>query len=290
MQMPGMDGETLGKAIRSDGRFASLTMIMVTSIGQRGDARRMESAGFDAYLSKPVRVSELLDCLTIVLAGKRDPLRTRPIVTRHSAREQHQEHAAFSGKQGRILLAEDNTVNQQVALGILSQLGLHADAVADGSEAVRALEMLPYDLVLMDVQMPVMDGLEATREIRSPHSAVLNRAIPIIAMTAHAMKGDREKCLDAGMNDYVTKPRMMESLWQSTAAGDRETAHRHAHSIKGAAGNVSSKSIVEVAIEMEHAAKSGNLEIITSRRRELEKRFESFRKVVKEMNHENTDS
>ena len=106
----------------------------------------------------------------------------------------------------RILLAEDNITNQQVAVGILKKLGLRADAVANGAEAIKALETLPYDLVLMDVLMPEMDGLEATRQIRNPQSAVRNHQIPIIAMTANAMQGDREKCMEAGMNDYVSKP------------------------------------------------------------------------------------
>jgi CheY-like chemotaxis protein len=112
----------------------------------------------------------------------------------------------------RILLAEDNITNQQVAVGILKKLGLRADAVANGAEAVKALEALPYDLVLMDVQMPEMNGLEATRHIRNPQSAVRNHQIPIIAMTAGAMQGDREKCLEAGMNDYVSKPISPQAL------------------------------------------------------------------------------
>jgi CheY-like chemotaxis protein/HPt (histidine-containing phosphotransfer) domain-containing protein len=111
-----------------------------------------------------------------------------------------------------ILLAEDNITNQQVALGILKRLGLRADAVADGTEAIRSLETTPYDLVLMDVQMPEMDGFEATRRIRDPRSAVLNHRIPIVAMTAHAMQGDRERCLEAGMDDYVTKPISPQAL------------------------------------------------------------------------------
>jgi len=112
----------------------------------------------------------------------------------------------------RILLAEDNLTNQQVALGLLKRLGLRADAVADGSEAIKALETIPYDLVLMDVQMPEMDGYEATGRIRDPMSAVLSHAIPIIAMTAHAMQGDRERCLEAGMDDYITKPIAPDAL------------------------------------------------------------------------------
>ncbi|MFZ4441113.1 MAG: response regulator, partial [Syntrophales bacterium] len=127
------------------------------------------------------------------------------IVTRHTISEMRR--GVF-----RILLAEDNITNQQVAVGILKKLGLRADAVANGAEAVKALETLPYDLVLMDVQMPEMNGLEATLLIRNPQSAVRNHQIPIIAMTAGAMLGDREKCLEAGMNDYVSKPIFPQAL------------------------------------------------------------------------------
>jgi PAS domain S-box-containing protein len=120
----------------------------------------------------------------------------------------------FAGRRARILLAEDNITNQQVALGILKKLGLSADAVADGKEALKSLETVPYDIVFMDVQMPEMDGFEATRIIRSADSNVLNHSVPVIAMTAYAMQGDREKCLKAGMDDYVSKPVMAQVLAQ----------------------------------------------------------------------------
>ena len=155
--------------------------------------------GFTAFLTKPARQSELFGCLSAVLAGTGASRPAAPTVTPHTVREMRRASV-------RILLAEDNITNQQVAVGILKKLGLRADAVANGAEAVKALETLPYDLVLMDVQMPVMDGLEATRLIRNPKSAVRNHEVPIIAMTAHAMQGDREKCLESGMNDYVSKP------------------------------------------------------------------------------------
>ncbi len=198
MQMPGMDGATLGEAIKADPVLRDTRLVMMTSMGRRGDARRLEEIGFAAYLPKPVRQSELFDSLAVVLAGAA-PRSGRSLVTRHSIREIRRGNL-------RILLAEDNIVNQQVALGILRKLGLSAEAVANGAEALQALETIPYDLVLMDVQMPEMDGMAAARRIRDPRSAVLDHDIPIIALTAHAMVDDREKCLDAGMNDYLCKP------------------------------------------------------------------------------------
>jgi len=131
------------------------------------------------------------------------------LITRHPPRKALPQ---LHGHRARILLAEDNITSQQVALRILSKLGLRADAVANGAEALKALESIPYDLVLMDVQMPEMDGIEATRRIRSPRSAACDPRVPIIAMTANAMAGDRQKCLDAQMNDYVSKPVSPQSL------------------------------------------------------------------------------
>ncbi len=223
MQMPGMDGESLGRIIHADKRLADTRMVMLTSMGMRGDARRFQEIGFVAYATKPIRHQEFKTVLSLVLTDRDvTEATTRPIVTRHTARETLN---LFAGCNARILLADDNITNQQVALGILKKLGLRADVVANGMEALKALENLPYDLVLMDVQMPEMDGIEATRVIRNwksetgedrDHRISSDRSrisrIPIIAMTAHAIQGDRKRCLEAGMNDYVTKPVSPQAL------------------------------------------------------------------------------
>lgn len=203
-QMPDMDGETLGRAIKSDPLLAPTRMVMLTSLGTRGDARRFAEIGFAAYTPKPVKNEELKAMLMLALADEPQAGQTaRPIITRHAARETIHR---FHGARARILLAEDNITNQQVALGILKKLGLSADVAANGAEALGKLAAIPYDLVLMDMQMPVMDGLEATRRIRDTHSQVLNHRVAIIAMTANALQGDREQCLKAGMDDYISKP------------------------------------------------------------------------------------
>jgi len=212
MQMPGMDGEALGRVVKADPRLAATQLVMMTSLVSSGEARRLQQIGFAAYLTKPARIQELQDLLATILV--RAPVAGQAA---DASRAQPRQPASvkagmFAGSGARILLVEDNITNQQVALSILRRLGLYADAVANGAEALTALATLPYDLVLMDVQMPVLDGMEATRQIRDPRSAVLDRAIPIIAMTAEAMQGDRERCLDAGMNDYVAKPVTPQAL------------------------------------------------------------------------------
>jgi CheY-like chemotaxis protein/HPt (histidine-containing phosphotransfer) domain-containing protein len=205
MQMPGMDGAQLARAIKADADLAATRLVLMTSMGERGDARQMGEMGFAAYLVKPVRRSDLFDSLSAVLAGQALARPDHPIITRHTIREMRRGSV-------RVLLAEDNVTNQQVALGMLKRLGLQADAVMNGAEAVRALETIAYDLVLMDVQMPEMDGFEATGLIRDPRSRVRDHRVPIIAMTAHAMQGDRQRCLDAGMDDYLTKPVSPQAL------------------------------------------------------------------------------
>lgn len=229
MQMPGMDGEAVGRAVKSDATLTQTQLVMLSSLGVRGDARRFQEMGFSAYATKPIQHEELKGVLSQVLAGNSDGT-NRSIATRHTARE---ARLSFAQHKARILLAEDNITNQQVALGILKKLGLTADAVANGREALDALKVLPYDLVLMDVQMPNMDGLQATRKIR--HQKTDHREIPIIAMTAHAMQGDKEKCLEAGMNDYISKPITPQALalalekWlpkEKTGNRNQETAVR----------------------------------------------------------------
>ena len=209
--IPGMGGESLGSEIKADSKLKDLALVMLTSSGQRGDADHLKKLGFAAFLSRPIKQSQLFDCLQII-TGKKNNIEensTRQIVTRYSITEERKRRV-------RILLAEDNIINQKIALRILNKkFGIHADVVNNGREAIENLERLDYDMILMDCQMPVMDGYQATRIIRDDHSTVRNRNIPIIAMTANAMKGDRKKCLEAGMDDYVTKPIDVKILSES---------------------------------------------------------------------------
>ncbi len=197
MQMPDMDGAALGRAIKSDPNLRTTRLVSCTSMGNTGSQSQWEAIGFVAALDKPVRRQDLLDVLETALGGK-------PSAARVHASPSSTAKPAL--RPSRILVAEDNITNQQVATGILKKFGMRVGVAANGLEAVQALSTIPYDLVLMDVQMPELDGLAATRQIRDPESGVLNHRVPIIAMTAHALTGDRARCLEAGMDDYVTKP------------------------------------------------------------------------------------
>jgi signal transduction histidine kinase/DNA-binding response OmpR family regulator/ABC-type uncharacterized transport system substrate-binding protein len=198
MQMPGMAGDELGLAIKNEPFGADIKLVIMLNIGRRRDVRRFDSNVFSAYLTKPVRHSELAGTLATILSGE-------PAGKEENSRLRHLD-GDIKQSHGRILLAEDNITNQIVAKGILEKSGYYVDAVANGIEAVRSLEKIPYDLVLMDLQMPELDGFEATRMIRNTVSKVIHPDIPVIAITANAMAGDREKCLNAGMDDYISKP------------------------------------------------------------------------------------
>ena len=198
--MPECDGEQLGKLIRSYNHLTHTRLVLLTSAGHRGDAQRFADLGFAAYLVKPITRRDLTACLSLVMSSSAESWKERaqPLVTRHQVRA-----VRIEGDR-RILLAEDNPVNQKVARMVLEKLGIEVEVVNNGREAVEAWRAGKYDLILMDCQMPRLDGYAATREIRRHEPP--GRHIPIVALTAHAMKGDDTKCLDAGMDDYLTKP------------------------------------------------------------------------------------
>ena len=358
LHLPGMDGAALGRAIKGDATLAGTCLVLLSSLGQRGDARRFEQMGFAAYLAKPLRHGDLFKVLAAVLGSQKGKTgdstvlsEIQPIVTRHLA---YEISMPSLNEAIHILLVEDNFTNQQVALGILKKFGLRADIAVNGIEALKILENSLYDLVLMDVHMPEMDGLEATRRIRDRQSSVLDHNIPVIAMTALAFSEDREHCLEAGMNDYISKPiepnalaralerwlpgkkkenrvsvqekkvqpeikskgdqspifdraallhRLMddEDLAQIVIEGflidipqqiqilkdclecsDAEGAHRQAHTIKGAAANISGEALRRVAFEMEKYGKNGDLSAIQIHMIELEQQFEYLSKALKE--------
>ncbi|GAB1393533.1 hypothetical protein MASR1M60_16960 [Rhodocyclaceae bacterium] len=197
MNMPEQDGETLGRLIRDDPELTSTRRVMLTSAALRGDAARMRDAGFDAYLTKPLKEDHIRRCIAS-LRGNGTADAAPELITRHTL-DQAQHQA------GRILLVEDNRVNQQLAFALLRRQGYEVSLAENGQEALERLASEDFDLVLMDCQMPVLNGFDATRQLR--HGApVRNPQIPVIAMTANAMEGDREACLAAGMNDYLSKP------------------------------------------------------------------------------------
>ncbi len=209
MLMPKMDGATLGAKIKESPDLKNTLMVMLTSSGLKGDAARAHEVGFSAYLTKPVRQTQLYDCLITVVGQQSmsdDPKFEEQLVTKHSLKE-------MRDKKAYILLAEDNKVNQKLAIKILEKAGYRVDVVENGKEVITALENTAYDLVLMDLQMPEMGGLETTKIIRAPFSNVINHEIPIIALTAHAMAKDEAECLEAGMNGYVSKPIRKDTLY-----------------------------------------------------------------------------
>ncbi|GAB5381797.1 MAG: hypothetical protein Alis2KO_31380 [Aliiglaciecola sp.] len=209
--MPGINGEELAKAIKCDNNFAKLKMILMTSNAKKGDAKKYEELGFNAYFSKPVKPVDLIS--TIGLLSKQSEKQgeykqhTHELITRHTAPH-------LTQKMPRILLVEDNPINQAVAYEMLKNLGYQIELANNGLEAIDILDNAasPFKLILMDCQMPVMDGYEASRKIRAAQDVNFDPNIPIVALTANAMKGDEEKCFAAGMDGYLTKPIVASEL------------------------------------------------------------------------------
>ncbi|TQV71025.1 response regulator [Aliikangiella marina] len=217
-QMPKMDGVALGKKLRDEKRYQSMKLVMMTSMSFQGDAARMAKIGFSGYFPKPATTSDLFDALNVIVEDGEALAEAEPLLTRHylnSLAREETDHLSADGEidwppDTTILIVEDNRTNQMVAQDILKLSGLESDVAANGQLALEQLQSYSnpsgYTMVLMDCQMPVMDGYETTKNIRDGHAGENNRSIPIIAMTAGAMKGDKEKCIKAGMNDYLTKP------------------------------------------------------------------------------------
>ncbi len=220
--LPDLDARGLARTIGTDPRFGSPSLVVLAQSGRRGDAAMFHAAGFAAYLSRPIRTSTLVDALLEIRLRRRTG-RTGDLITRHSLAETPPDESGIPSSPAslvpaepvspgaRVLVVEDNIVNQRVAVRMFQKLGCHTDVAANGVEAVSMVRGFPYDLVVMDCQMPEMDGYEATGLIRQQEEGEDSR-IPIIAMTANAMTGDREKCLEAGMDDYVSKPIRLDDL------------------------------------------------------------------------------
>jgi len=221
MHMPGMDGIALARLIKADPQLSSIRLVMLTSVGLYGDIEAARQAGIAVYLSKPVRQTELHDALVTAMSLSTSyPIepkeeRTEKPKETPSPQPRSSEHSVIPS-QARILLTEDNPVNQEVALNMLELLGYQVAVANNGREAIEALTRATYDLIFMDCQMPEIDGFEATKLIRAQEatgsSVVSQLHIPIIALTANAMSGDRERCLAAGMDDYLSKPFTQEKL------------------------------------------------------------------------------
>lgn len=208
LQSPEVNSVALCQRIKAHPGINDVQLIVMAAMGHcTGDVAKMNQLGFSACLTKPLRQSELRACLKLLTTDPTKPDTLTPALSTKSTSQ-------VTGHPVRLLLVEDNPINREVALAVLSNAGYQPDAVHDGVEALTALQQVAYDLVLMDCQMPQMDGYEATRKIRDPATGTLWPQIPIIAMTANAMKGDREKCLDAGMNDYIMKPVEAQELVQ----------------------------------------------------------------------------
>ncbi len=309
MQMPGMDGLALCRAVGADAVIAGTARVMMTSLGQDLTAEERQGAGIAVLIHKPLRPSVLMAALNSALA-ENAPLP-------EAARAPTPAHEPPRRRHFRVLVVEDNAVNQKVALRQLEKLGYEADVAANGKEAVEALERQTYDLVLMDCLMPEMDGFQATAEIRKREKD--KRRTPIVAMTANALQGDQERCLASGMDGYISKPvrlekleevlrqwdapldpfvlkelqgladgdsgtflkelygtylrelpRRLEAIRSAAGAGDAGALRQAAHALKGSSGNVGARRLQKVCLQLEEAARSGDLGQVPALLPELE--------------------
>jgi len=212
--MPEMDGFTLAERINQRPEFAGTTILLLSSAGQKDDIARCRAVGISACLTKPVKQSELFDAILKALSkwNEEDTARTTDRSIDEAQWSTSSEASTDGDKNLRILLAEDNAINQKLAIALLKKKDWQGVAVSNGEEALQAIASEPFDLILMDVQMPEMGGFEVTKAIREKENGT-GRYIPIVAMTAHAMTGDKEKCLEAGMDAYVSKPIHAEALY-----------------------------------------------------------------------------
>jgi CheY-like chemotaxis protein len=267
-QRPDIDGPALARAIKSDAGLRELMLVMVTSLGQEGEARLMQETGFSVYLVKPVQPSQLFDLLAAAWAQHLQG-RTGELLTRHSLSAVQSQALLTRATEfsSRVLVVEDNVISQRVAALCLESLGYRVDLAANGREALNMVEMLSYDLVLLDCEMPEMDGFEATREIRRREEGS-GRHLPIVAMTARALQGDRERCLSAGMDDYLSKPVSLGAL--------SATILRHVGG-REAAASVPSDSVIEP--RSEHVLETRRVEELRSiagTRQNLERLIDCF--------------
>ncbi|MGB4780538.1 response regulator, partial [Candidatus Methylomirabilis sp.] len=213
-EMPEMDGFSLAATIQQQSEERVPTILMLNSIDQPGDIARCRNLGVSTYVVKPVTPSELWDAMMMAL-GK-EGLATKVAAKIEQGQNGEGSPIPVTGRRRRILLAEDNPVNQLLAVRLLEKEGHSVSVAGTGLQALAALEQEPFDLILMDVQMPEMDGFEATAAIRTLEQ-VSGRHIPIVALTAHAIKGDRDRCLEAGMDEYLSKPLQAEALFSMIA-------------------------------------------------------------------------
>jgi two-component system sensor histidine kinase/response regulator len=204
--MPHMDGFQVTERIRQNETIRDIPIIMLTSAGNRGDAQLCKRLQIAGYLTKPVQQSDLFNCIATVLGMDNQESQSQPLITSHLLREEKSRY--------KVLLAEDNAVNQKLAVRLLEKQGHSVTVANNGEEVMQSLTSNSYHIILMDVQMPILDGLETTRRIREQEQTS-GEHIPIIAMTAHAMKGDRERCLDAGMDSYISKPIQVDILFET---------------------------------------------------------------------------